>query len=55
MTKHTVAVTTSIIEDAKDRMHDLIFRRGCEDPEVAERLALFDSDLAPALAQMESN
>ena len=45
----------SIIEDARKRMHDLIFRRGCDDPEVAESLALFDCDLAPALARMESN
>ena len=45
----------TIVEDAKDRMHDLIFRRGCEDPEVAERLALFDSDLAPALERQQSN
>ena len=45
----------TIVEDAKKHMHDLIFRRGCDDPEVAESLALFDSDLAPALARMESN
>ena len=45
----------TIVEDAKKHINDLIFRRGCEDPEVAERLALFNSDLAPALERQQSN
>lgn len=45
----------TIIEEAKRRMYDLTFKRGCDDSEVMERLALFDSDLAPALARLESN
>ena len=45
----------TIVEDAKKRINDVIFRRGCEDPEVAERLALFNSDLAPALERQQSN
>ena len=45
----------TIIEEAKRHVNDLIFRRGCEDPEVAERVALFESDLAPALARLQSN
>ena len=45
----------TIIEDAKKHINDVIFRRGCEDPEVAERLALFNSDLAPALERQQSN
>lgn len=45
----------TIVQDAKKHINDLIFRRGCEDPEVAERVALFNSDLAPALARLDSN
>ena len=45
----------TIVEEAKRRMHDVIFRGRCEDPQVVERLALFDADLAPALARRESN
>ena len=45
----------TIVEEAKRRMHDVIFRGRCEDPQVVERLALFDADLAPALARLESN
>lgn len=45
----------TIIEEAKRRMYDLTFKRGCDNAEVVELLALFDSDLAPALSRLESN
>lgn len=45
----------SVIEASKRYMNDLIFRRGCNDPQVAERLSLFESDLAPALQRLESS
>lgn len=39
----------TIVEEAKKSMNDLIFRRGCEDPDVQARLMLFESELAPSL------
>jgi hypothetical protein len=40
---------THLIDDAKSMMFDLVFKYGCNSPEVGPYLQLFHAELAPAL------
>jgi hypothetical protein len=39
----------TLIEQAKTEVGDLVEKKGCGDPDVADLLALYDEELAPVL------
>jgi hypothetical protein len=39
----------TLIEQAKSEVGDLVEKKGCGDPDVADLLALYDEELAPLL------
>jgi hypothetical protein len=40
---------THLIDDAKDEVWDRVFKYGCKDPQIVDLLALYHTQLEPAL------